>query len=99
MTPTERAGRTPLRPPVQRETLAGARPLVGLAARRAALLADIERSEAARAEAAAQERATPLRAPGGSRQRRILRLQRENQELRQEIAELKRFLVEVGQSL
>jgi Tfp pilus assembly protein PilN len=97
MTPIK--GRVPLKPPVQHGTAASARPLLGFAERRAALLANIEQSEAARAAELAQERTNPSRAPGGSRQRRIRALQRENEDLRKEIAELKQFLIELGSPL
>lgn len=52
-----------------------------------------------RVEAATQERTNPSREPGGSRQRRIRALMRENEDLRNEIAELKQFLIELGSSL
>ena len=106
MEPLKPTGRVPLKPPIQRGTLPSARPLLGLAERRTALLADIKRAEQVRAQVAAVERAQAAkdrtdgtRPKGGSRQRRIQSLTRENVELKQEIEELKQFLIEVGSLL
>jgi cell division protein FtsB len=70
--------------------------LNSMSERRLALIAEFQRWEAARTEAAARDAEKPRMS---SRQRQIQSLKRENQELRSEIDELKRFLIELGEML
>ena len=70
--------------------------LNSISERRLVLIAEFNRWEAARAEAAMRDAEKPRMS---SRQRQIQSLKRENEELRREIDELKRFLVELGEML
>lgn len=67
---------------------------LGLAARRNALLERITRSETA--AAAAADSAEEHHRRRGSKYRRIAWLLAENERLRQDVAELKQFLIDVG---